>query len=97
MSTFSITKELLNGYFQAGYTTKEMAEAITRASGYPCSVGTVKKACAAYGLNLQRKPQKSPFRFGDSATPVASYTPSTEARTTEGTTEELNVDANVRF
>ncbi len=85
---FAITKELLNSYYQAGLTVNEMADAITKASGYKCSQGKVKQACTVYGFDLRRKPLKSPFVFGDV---------STEQTTTEEREGELNDSQGVRF
>jgi hypothetical protein len=88
MSQFKITKELLSSYCQSGLTTKEMASSISAASGYPCSVGTVRKACEAYGIDLRRKPLKSPFTFGDSATSTAQEQPRVD--------NEVNAEGEVR-
>lgn len=83
MSQFRITRELLSGYCQAGLTVKEMADAISAASGYPCSQGTVRSACTTYGINLRRKPLKSPFTFGDNV--VTNATSNTEVNAEENT------------
>ena len=65
MSEFRITKELLSGYCQSGYTVKDMSQAIEKESGYKCPVETVRQACKAYGIDLRRKPLRSPFVYGD--------------------------------
>lgn len=97
MSTqrFAITRELLSGYHQAGLTISEMAEEIRKASGYPCSVYTIRAACQAYGINNMRKPRKSPFVFGDSVQVVPNNTTSNHTAT-DAVSEEVREEEEVR-
>lgn len=91
MSTFRITKELLSSYCQAGMTVKEMANAITEASGFSCSVGKVKQACEAYSIDLRRKPLKSPFTFGDTVQTATAVKTANQEENAEGVSDQGGV------
>lgn len=58
---FTVTKEMLDNWFNQGLTTQEVANAITTASGKKCTVGNVKKFAKHYNINLRTKPRKSGF------------------------------------
>lgn len=75
---FKITAEMLNGYCQKGLTVKEMAAAITVASGIKCSVGQVRNACEHYNISLKAKPRKSAFSY-DSVEVTEANTENTNA------------------
>lgn len=65
MSNFKITKALIAAYVNNGFTTKMMADDITKQSGVKCSSATVKHACKTYGIDLRNKRVSSHFILED--------------------------------